>query len=108
MCALCEIHSTVHLWLSIFLYIVIFQLKSVKKRRRIYFRYLLTHISFFTINYKLEEKKRRKLVCESKEIEKGGKNKKSAFLQKATKPRHKRKAGTTSPVTIVMKLSFCN
>lgn len=73
-------------------------------------RYLLTHISaFFTINYKLKEKKGGSWCVNPKENrERGAGNEKSAFLLKATKPRHKKKAVTTSPVTIVMKLSFCN
>ena len=91
---------------------VIFQLKSVKKKEKGEFTQIFaySHFLIFLINYKLKEKKGGRWCVNPKENRerRGVGDKKSAFLLKATKPGHKKKAVTTSPVTIVMKLSFCN
>lgn len=71
--------------LCIFLYIVIFQLKSVKKKEKNLLRYLLTHISFFTINYKLEEKKGGSWCVNPKENRERGKKREISVFTESNK-----------------------
>ena len=60
--------------LCIFLYMVIFQLKSVKKKEKGEFTQIFAYSHFCIFHNKLQIKreKRRKLVCESKRKQRKG------------------------------------